>query len=428
MARKIIYGILGFVTIVILVALIWLFFIFNPNNYKQTIEAQFQQHTQMSLQINGNIDWQLMPTELILHDVAIQDSHNDVDTHWQMVEAHVSLWRLLFDRHNLLERLTLTQGQVRVQQHHFAFDHITLIPESNGFMLEVNGEFNQAPLTVRSHIELSPQQITVRDSTLEMTWADPQRSFPITVSAPQVVYAGGVQTLTVAPIDIRMANSPMRLTVSTPTLQPLVAQLRLTSPQFAVDPLVDLHGAQLSLQQLVVDADYYGDTRAGQVNITAQQATLKGINLSEISQTVQQVLGNIRQGRHLGQAIQQIQSAFAPLISQQRINPNNGMVTHFDQVLMRNRYDDKGWQTTTLQLSGNRFKLTGTGKGQFAPLAFRYPLTLQIIGSTPLSIPYTAEMTANGFQGSVDESALQKQLQPIIADALRSGLQGIFSR
>lgn len=428
MLRKITYGILGFITLAVLVALIWLFFIFNPNQYKQTIETQFYQHTQMSLQIKGDIGWKLMPTELILNDVAIQDQHNDVDTHWQMVEVHVSLWRLLFDRHNLLEKLSLSQGQLSVQQHHFGFDHITLVPEAQGFMLQVHGEFNQAPLLVETHIQLSAEQVILNNTRLEMTWADPQRRFPVVIEAPRVVYASHEQVLNIEPIALGVAKNAMTLNIQTPSLQPLVASAQLHAPNLAVEQLVDLHGAALNLKNLLVDADYHGVTQAGKVDITADSGELKGINLSDMSKSTQEMIVSLRQGRHLGQVLQQLQTTFAPLMSDKKINADNGMVTHFDQVVMRNRYDSQAWQTTTLQLSGNRFKLTGTGRGGFEPLVFNYPLQLEILGATPLTIPYTAIMTPQGFQGKLDEQAIQKQLQPLIVDALRSNLQGIFAR
>ncbi|WP_162902299.1 AsmA family protein [Facilibium subflavum] len=404
---------------------IWLGFFFNPNEYKSLLNKQLNNNPNIHVKIKGNISWQLWPLSLTAQDISI-DSAKAFSSHWQQAKLKISLINLFSSQPLPIKKIQLINGQIHHNHMALPIKKLTLqqahFSKLNRIMLSAviqNKHMNATVNTMLSQ-DKNLHKFTIYPTTI--TGEIGHHPFQITVASFD--YQQGDNQITISPIHTKIAGSTITTNLNIPSLNPLKLNIKSSAKTLNIEKLINLHGFKLQLSNIMIDIKAHKKKQiSGNVDISAKSGLLTGIDLNALAHAVDNFLQALMQGAHIGNAFASFQQTFAPVIGDGNMKPDPTKSTQLGELNINSTFDQDQLTTKSINWQAKNFTLSGRGLISFSLASAYYPVSINLKGKTPFSIPYQLVYQNRQFKGQINQDKLKEHLQPIIEKALKNTLQ-----
>ncbi|MDF2691323.1 MAG: AsmA family protein [Gammaproteobacteria bacterium] len=210
------------------------------------------------------------------------------------------------------------------------------------------------------------------------------------------------------------------------------------STQLSVDKVdlsdyVDLKGAALPMQNISLQAQLssrgwskavFPSTLNGQLTGNIQQITLKGLDLNEMFQSLNNIISNVGGGQSLQNQINSIQDQFTSKNKGRLIDANNGKQTLLGSLSLKANIQNGVLRTNQFTLNGPTIQAQGSGQVNLnkQDMNFLFYITSPV-QKPSLTLPYRVSGPFDNLNQGVDWLIFQAELQKYLAQALQQGVQ-----
>jgi uncharacterized protein involved in outer membrane biogenesis len=233
--------------------------------------------------------------------------------------------------------------------------------------------------------------------------------------------------------------SKLALTLNQSTLQGQFAIVNFTvsaiSIQASMDKMdlsdyVDMKGTGLPIQNVNLQAQLqargwnkaqFPSSLNGQLSISVQQITLKGLDLNEIFNSLNNTISNLGSGQSLQNQINSLQQQFS---GKNSINANNGKQTSLGSLNLQAKIQNGLLTTSQFSLKGPTIQVQGSGNANLNKQNMSFLFYINNPSQKPsLTLPYRVSGPFNDPSQGVDWILFQTELQKYLAQALQQSVQ-----
>jgi hypothetical protein len=211
-----------------------------------------------------------------------------------------------------------------------------------------------------------------------------------------------------------------------------VISTHLSMDKMELSDYVDMKGAGLPIQNANLQAQLrsqgwakavFSSTLNGQLSLNVQQITLKGLDLREMFNALNNIIGNLGTSQSLQNQIDTIQQQFSGNRGH-LINANNGKQTLLGSLNVQAQVQNGVISTNQFSLNGPAVQVQGSGKANLNKQNMNFLFYISSPSQKPsLNLPYRISGPFNNLDEGVDWVLFQPELQKYLAQALQQGVQ-----
>ncbi|MFZ9035227.1 MAG: AsmA family protein [Francisellaceae bacterium] len=419
--KKILSLLLALLVLAILCIGIWFLFFFDVNHYKSQISSGIEAKTGIKLDIKGNLNWHLFPPRLTVSDVSLD--RDKLSSNWKEIDIKTTFWKLIMGERIPINRLELHKGTLMINNTNpILIEKLTLDQQQNQtFILKGKASDNGREINVSTDINVNEalKQLVFTNVDIESKVGENA----LKLKAMGFVYDIDANDLEIPYFDVFIGDQRLKGQLKIKSFNPLNLLMNLKSADLAVDKIVKLQGLKLNLHNFTVDLSMTKNQKlAGILDISSDSSELQGIDLNELSVSLQKLLHSLTKADGIGGAFQQLKRKLMPMMSSSGFKADPNKKTLFDELLIHTLFEDNHFNTDVINWQSKQFYITGSGSGQLSPLTADYKLAMHLTGNTSFIIPYQARYENHQFEGKIEQDELESQINPVIRQALKQEL------
>ena len=421
MIKKILLSIASILTLLIILMLTWLIFIFNPNEYKSWINIKINNDPNLHILLNGQLDFSLKTMQLNARDVLINAKNGTVQSHWQTATIKINPLDFFIQPNNPFESLTLRNGEITVAHQRFTVPEINIIEKHQRYSISTELTNDTKRLNLQLTLASHPNSIEITDLSVQTIL----NNLPVCLKVPSIYLNNNDIINNIANIRLKINDQLLTGNISQIILKPeLSFKGTFIAPNLALEQMFNLNGFKLHLNQFELGFSLKQNSASpiASVNISAKTAKLIGIDLNTIASSTHNLLVAIDNGDGIGSAFQTLKSQLLPLLSSDKLIADQNKSTQLKQLNIQSNINTHQLQTHLISWQAPEFMINGKGWIDLSTHTLSYPLLIHIKGTPSLIIPYTLSYQNKQFLAAIDQTQLQKNLQPIIEKALTNAL------
>lgn len=359
--------------------------------------------------------------QLHAKNVEINAQNGTFRSHWQEAIMKINPLDFFIQPNNLFEYLTLQNGEINAAHQQFKAPLLNIIEKHQYYSISTNLTNDVKQLSIQLTLTPHPNSTEITDLSIQTTL----NNKPICLRVPSVYLSNNNIINNIDNIRLKINDQLLMGNITQIVLNPSFSfKGRFTAPHLALEQLIHLNGFKLNLKQFALNFSVSQNTLSpkAEININAQGANLIGIDLNAFASSTHNLLSAVDSGDGIGNAFQTLKSQLSPLLAKDKLVANPSKSTQLKQLSIQSNLDNDQLKTTAISWQAPEFMITGYGQANFTIHELNYQLLIHIKGTPSLIIPYNLSYQDKQFTSGINQTQLQKNLQPIIEKALTNAL------
>ncbi len=359
--------------------------------------------------------------QLNAKEVTINAQNGTFNSHWQNATIKINPLDFFIHPSNPFESLTLQNGEIRAAHQQFKAPLLNIIEKHQRYSISTELTNDIKQLNIQLTLTPHPNSTEITDLSIQTTL----NRLPACLKVPSIYLNNNNMLNNIDHIRLKINDQLLMGNISQIILKPKLSfKGQFTAPHLALAQIMNLNGFKLDLNSFALNFAFsHNDSAAkADINVNAQSANLTGIDLNAIASSTHNLLSAVDQGDGIGSAFQTLKSQLLPLLAKDKLIADPKKSTQLKQLSIQSTVDNNQLKTTAIKWQAPEFTVTGYGQINLNTHELNYPLSIHIKGTPSLTIPYSLNYQDKQFSAAINQTQLQKNLQPIIEKALTNAL------
>ncbi|MDF2940915.1 MAG: AsmA family protein [Gammaproteobacteria bacterium] len=301
--------------------------------------------------------------------------------------------------------------------------------------LNLTGKFNVTQLlgnlNYMGQVQISPFDLGQLMQSMGLNAPHLPHSQALSNVSLQGQFNGNKQGLNFSKLLLTINQSTLQGQFSIVNFDAPIVSLQMSMDKMDLSDYVDMKGAALPVQNMNLQAQLqahgwakavFPSTLNGKLGLSIQQITLKGLDLNELFNSLNNMIVNIGTSQSLQSQLDSIQQQFSG--KGQLINANNGKQTLLGSLNLQAQVQNGVLTTNQFGLNGPTIQVKGSGSANLNKQNMNFLFYINNPSQKPsLTLPYRVSGPFSNLNEGVDWLLFQAELQKFLAQSLQQGVQ-----